>query len=157
MSGPTHDSRTNTQDLLLLDRFLDGALAESEAQACRRRLEGEPALRRTLQQRQALRRGFAAGRAEAFAPPAAFAASVLAAARRLPAPADRDSSRDIATLCRRILVVAAAVITAAVLWQSGLLRGAGDGTLQAAPGEVRQVLEELDAGIRAQAGRAEGR
>ena len=73
-----------SSDQLLLDRFLDGMLTAEALADCRRRLEGEPALRAALQQRMRLRRGFVAGREAVCSPPADFASRVLDAARRLP-------------------------------------------------------------------------
>jgi len=140
------------RDCRLLDRFLDNALTGDELAACRRRLELEPALRAQLQERAWLRRGFTAGRDDGVRPPAGFAAGVVAAARRLPAAAGAGDPRDFVQLCRRLLLVAAAVLVVSAVWHSGLFSGATEDTLQAAPDEVKQVLELLDARIRQAAG-----
>ena len=52
-------------------------------------------------------------------------------------------------LCRRILLAAAIVCAASLLWHSGLFAGRGDGTLEAAPDEVAEVIKALDARIQA--------
>lgn len=147
----THSDRNvPARDLLLLDRFLDGALSADELAVCRRRLEAEPALRQALQQRTRLRAGFDAGREQVFAPRAGFAEGVVAAARRLPVAGDEVAAVGAAVrTCRRMLLVAAAVAAAAVLWQSGLFRDRGDGTLRAAPDEASRILDALDAEVRA--------
>jgi anti-sigma factor RsiW len=131
------------RDERLLDRFLDGVLHGAELAACRARLEQEPALRAALQARQRLRAGFRAGREHAFAPPAGFAANVLAEARRLP-EIDRTDGADMMRICRRLLLVAAALFAASLIWHSGLLRRSDDGSLQAAPGEVQRIIDDLD-------------
>jgi hypothetical protein len=136
-------------DERLLDRFLDGTLSPGEVASCQRRLEGEPLLRAALRDRTRLRRGFAAGRGTAFAAPAGFAARVVAAARRLPPAADDPESADVVRFCRRVLLAAAIVVAATLLWHSGLFASPGDGTLQAAPDEIDRVIDALDAKIRA--------
>lgn len=138
----------NRHDVRLIDRFLDGALQGDELVQCRRRCESEPELRVLLQQRQKLRAGFAAGRGLAFTPPAGFASRVLVESRRLPVAGDGE----VAALCRRILLVAAAVVAAALLWQSGWFGLRHGGVLEAAPDEMRQAIDDLDARIRAEAG-----
>jgi anti-sigma factor RsiW len=136
------------KDLLLIDRYLDGALASSELAAAKARLEAEPALRACLQERTRLRRGFVAGRAATFAAPAGFAESVVAAARRLPETG--EPVEPTVRMCRRLLIAAAAVIVGVLLWRSGLFREAGNGTLQAAPDAAQRVIDALDAKIAAQ-------
>jgi hypothetical protein len=145
-------SGLNREDVRMLDRFLDDALADAELAACRRRLEAEPELYRGLQQRARLRRGFHADRDTAFAPPPRFAAAVVDAARRLPAVAEPDTAATVRA-CRRLLLAAAAVMAAALIWQSGLFRDRGDGTLQAAPDEAQRIIDALDAEISARAAR----
>lgn len=136
-------------DLQMLDRFLDGAMSADEQFACRQRLEAEPLLRTGLQQRRQLRRGFEAGRASAFAPRPGFAEGVVGAARRLPAANGDETAAATIRICRRLLLVAAALVAAALLWQSGLFRDRGDGTLQAAPAEAQRIIDALDAQIHA--------
>jgi anti-sigma factor RsiW len=134
-------------DELLLDRFLDGALTAEALAECRRRLEDERALRAALRERMRLRRGFIAGRDAVFVPPAGFASRVLEATRRLP-PAV-DAGIDVIVVCRRILLAAAIVCAASLLWHSGLFVQHGDGTLQAAPDEAAEVIKALDERIQA--------
>lgn len=130
-------------DERLLDRYLDDALPAEALGECRRRLEQEPQLRAALQARQHLRRGFQVARSQTFAVPTGFAASVVTAARRL--PVDRSEDLDLVTVCRRLLVAAAAILVVALLWSSGLFRAADSGDLQAAPDEVQRLIQELDA------------
>lgn len=137
------------QDLLLVDRFLDGELAGEALAAARLRLEREPLLREALQQRRQMRVGFAAGREAVFAAPKGFTDGVLAAARRLPTG---EAVAEVAsTFCRRVLWLAAAVVLGAVVWQSGLVRGCRTESLQAAPDEIQRVIDDLDAKVRMQA------
>src|SRR5262245_759507 len=137
------------KDMLLIDRYLDGALASAELAAAKTRLEAEPALRACLQARTRLRRGFVAGRAATFAAPAGFAEGVVAAARRLPVAPGEPAERTV-RVCRRLLIAAAAVMIGALLWRSGLFREGGNGTLQAAPDAAQRVIDALDAKIAAQ-------
>lgn len=147
------ESRIPKKDLLLLDRFLDGALVGDELQSCRQRLERDPVLRKALQQRKAMRRGFEAGRANAHEPSPGFAANVVAAARRLPVVVDGEGDSSAAVgLCRRLLIAAAVVVAATALWHSELFHEGGDGTLQASPDEVQRTIDELDARIGRDAG-----
>lgn len=137
-------------DLMLLDRFLDGELAPEARAALQQRLLAEPALRDGLAERTQLRTAF---RAEAdagpgFRPRAGFADRVLQASRRLPVETGTDGEASIVRLCRRILLVAAAVFAAAMLWQSGLFGTGGEGSLQAAPDEAQRIVDDLDARIR---------
>ncbi len=134
------------QDLVLLDRYLDAALSADEQVTLRRRLDAEPLLRQGLQQRSQLRRGFHAGRAAVFTAPVGFADGVLAAARRLP---HVEIGAVAGRFCRRLLLAAAAVLLAALVWQSGLLREQGNGTLEAAPDAAQRVIDALDAKIHA--------
>jgi len=143
----------SNQDLLLLDRFLDGAMSEAEMADCRSRLEAEPRLRAALQDRQRLRRGFAAGRDAVVTPRPGFAASVVAATRRLPVGTGDEQTGVVVRFCRRALLAAAALVAAALLWQSGVFHDRGDGTLQAAPDEAQRIIDALDARIREDAER----
>lgn len=141
------NSDLSRPDLLLIDRYLDGALRADELTAARIRLEAEPALRIGLQERMQLRRGFEAGRGAVYGAPDGFAAGVVAAARRLPIA--EDAVETVSRLCRRIVFAAAAIVLAAVLWQSGLFHERGNGTLQAAPDEAARIIDALDAKIHA--------
>lgn len=147
------ESRIPKKDLLLLDRFLDGALVGDELQSCRQRLERELALRKALQERKAMRRGFEVGRSAAHEPSAGFAANVVAAARRLPVVVDDEGESSAAVvMCRRLLIAAAVVVAATVLWHSELFHEGDDGTLQASPDEIQRTIDELDARIGRDAG-----
>jgi hypothetical protein len=149
MSSPLSD-----QDLRLLDRYLDEALEGPALDSIRQRFAAEPALRAGLQQRMELRRATKAAAATQFAPRAGFADRVVAASRRLPEPAP-EVGEELVKLCKRILLVAAAVFAAALLWH-GATTWIGDAeSLQAAPDEAKQIVDDLDAKIRARAGGAQ--
>jgi anti-sigma factor RsiW len=136
------------QDELLLQRHLDGELDPAAAAAFHARLAAEPALARALDDARALRTGFLAGREFAMRPPASFTAAVLAAARGLPGR-EQLQRMDLAAsgirICRRLLVAAAVVAGIGLLWQAGLVRLGTPAVLQASPGEMQRVIDELDA------------
>lgn len=144
------------QDLMLLDRYLDGELSPEQRAICAARLAAEPALRAGLEERTQLRRAFRAdgGGGGRFVPRPGFADRVLAATHRLPVEVAADSASNVVKLCQRILLVAAAVFAAAMLWQSGMFTDGGDSSLQAAPDEVQQIVDDLDAKIRERAAAA---
>jgi hypothetical protein len=48
-------------------------------------------------------------------------------------------------ICRRLLVAAAVVAGIGLLWQAGLVRLGTPAVLQASPGEMQRVIDELDA------------
>ena len=139
----SHDDRQN------LDRLLDGELPPERAAALRARLAAEPALRTAFEERQRLRGAFAsAASTRGFAAPAGFTASVLAATRGLPARREieeREVADHIVRVCRRVLIAAAVVVGLGIVWQSGLWRRDHDSRLQAAPNEVEQEMNRLDA------------
>lgn len=137
-----------TQDLILLDRFLDGELSDEQRAALQQRLLAEPALRSGLEERTRLRSAFAADAGPGFRPRSGFADRVLAASRRLPVESSGEGEAAVVQFCRRILLVAAAVFAAAMLWQSGMFGSGGEGSLQAAPDEAQRIVDELDARIR---------
>lgn len=145
MSSPLSD-----QDLRLLDRYLDEAIEGPALDSIRRRLAAEPALRSGLQQRMDLRRATTAAAALQFSPRAGFAERVVAASRRLPEPGP-EVGDEIVRLCKRILWIAAAVFVAALLWHGATTWNGGAESLQAAPDEAQQIVDELDAKIRARA------
>ncbi len=139
------------QDLMLLDRYLDGELADEARAACKERLAREPLLQRALGERMRLRAAFQPAPAT-FAARPGFADRIASAARRQPSP--DASAPQVVRLCKRLLLCAAAVVAAALLWQSGLLSAAGPGSLQAAPDAAQKIIDDLDARIRERA--AEG-
>jgi len=135
------------RDLQLIDRYLDGDLQGDALDALRARLVAEPRLRTGLQQRSELQRAVRASAETSFAPRAGFADRVLAASRRLPEPEVADGA-DLVRLCKSILLVAAAVFAAALLWQGAMSWGRGPESLQAAPDEAQRIVDDLDAKIR---------
>jgi anti-sigma factor RsiW len=139
------------QDLMLLDRYLDGELSPAQATSCNARLAAEPALRAGLQARADLRRPFRVGVGDGFVPRPGFAGRVLASARRLPVDAGGEAAAGAVHLCKRILLIAAAVFAAAMLWQSGVFTGGADPSLQAAPDEAQRIVDDLDARVRERA------
>lgn len=145
MTSPLPD-----QDLRLLDRYLDDALEGPALDALRQRLAAEPALRAGLQQRADLRRATKAAASAQFTPRIGFAGRVVAASRRLPEPG-REVGDEIVNLCKRILLIAAAVFAAALLWHGATTWNGGADSLQAAPDEAQRIVDDLDARIRARA------
>jgi anti-sigma factor RsiW len=136
------------QDELLLQRHLDGELDPAAVAAFRARLAAEPELARAHEDARSLRTGFLAGREFAMRPPASFTAGVLAAARQLPGREQlqrMDLAASAIRICRRLLLAAMIVAGIGLLWQSGLARLGSSGTLQAAPSEMKRVIDELDA------------
>lgn len=135
-------------DELLLQRHLDGELEPTAAAAFQARLAAEPDLAAAAAAARGLRSGFAAARAGAARPSAGFTAGVLAATRRLPSRQQLEQA-DVAAgavaFCRRLLLAAAVLAGLGLAWQAGLVGGAEPVTLQAAPGDVQRVIEELDA------------
>lgn len=149
MSSPLSD-----QDLRLLDRYLDEALEGSALDSLRQRLAAEPALRAGLQQRMDLRRATKAAASLQFSPRAGFADRVVASSRRLP-ESGPEVGDEIVKLCKRILWIAAAVFAAALFWHGATTWNGGAESLQAAPDEAQQIVDELDAKIRARAAGSE--
>lgn len=140
-------------DQKTLHRFLDGELDAAAAAAFRTRLQASPELRRHLAAEQQLRGGFVAARGDAMAPPAGFAAGVLAAVRRLPSRdqlEQQEVGERVVRLCRRLLVAAVLLFGLGLVWHAGLLEARND-KLEAAPDEVQSEMERLDALIRARA------
>ncbi len=142
---------------MMIDRFLDGELDGELLARCRDRLAADPGLRAVLQEREQLRRGFREGRSAAARAPAGFGAQVIAAARRLPSIDRSETDATVVRFCQRLLIAAAAIVVMAVIWQSGVLQGGGDGRLQASPDEVQGIIDGLDQGIREQQRRADGK
>lgn len=146
-----HDER-------LVHRFLDGELLADEAAAFARRLQDETQLRDRYRQLVGLRTAFTADRRQVervgIVAPAGFAASVLAAARQLPADGRwrRDVADDRVMLrwCRRLLLAAAVLLCAALAWHSGLFADR-EPALQASPAEMERAMEQLDQAIRTRA------
>ncbi len=147
-------SQLPDKDLLLLDRYLDEELAGVVLDALRQRLAAEPALRAGLQQRMDLRRATEAAAAVHFTPRAGFADRVVLASRRLPEPG-LEVGDDVVKLCKRILLIAAAVFVAALLWHGATTWNAGAASLQAAPDEAQRIVDDLDAKIRERAAGSE--
>lgn len=142
---------SSATDTRLLHRFLDGELAEAEAQALRTRLAAEPDLRAALQALQQQHQAFAAAARSGFAPSAGFTQGVLAAARRLPsrtALREAEAGEGLVRLCRRLLLAAVVLFGLGLLWHGGLF-GGSNAPLQAAPDEVAREMERLDAIIQA--------
>lgn len=145
MSISNHDQR-------LLHRLLDGELPATEAAAAEARVAASSELRAWLQQQRALRAGFVAGREPARTASPGFAAGVMAAVRRLPSRPELIAAQqgvDFVRLCRRILIAAAVLFAVGLAWHSGLLDSRAHDQLQAAPDEIQQEMERLDALIQA--------
>lgn len=140
----------NSNDERQLQRYLDGALEPTAAAAFAQRLQGDAALRQRHDEAVAMRGLFtAAATASVRRPRADFTAGVLAAARQLPTRQQLQQADEVAsamTFCRRLLLAAAVLGAIGLLWRSGLVAiGDGPQTLQAAPDDVRQEIDRLDA------------
>lgn len=139
----SHDERQ-------LQRYLDGALDPAAAAAFAARLQGDAALRQRHDEAVAMRGLFtAAAAATPRRPRADFTAGVLAAARQLPTRQQLQQADEVGSamaFCRRLLFAAALLGALGLLWRSGLATiGHGADTLQAAPDDVRQEIDRLDA------------
>ena len=135
-------------DELLLQRHLDGELDAAANAVFRTRLATEPGLAKAAEAARSLRAGFRAVRDASMRPSPSFTAGVLAAARQLPSRhllEQADVAAAAAGFCRRILLAAAVLAGLGLLWHSDLVNHPQPATLQAAPGEVQRVIDELDA------------
>ena len=145
---------THTEELLL-HRFLDGELAAAQTAAFEARLAAEPLLRRHLEDARALRAGFAKAQISEVTgptPSAGFTAGVIAAALRLPSRQEMERDDVVTGLvrgCRRLLIAAAVLFGISLAWHAGLIDGGRSATLEAAPGEVQQEMDRLDALVKA--------
>jgi len=133
-----------------LQRYLDGALDPAAAAAFAARLQGDAALRQRHDEAVAMRGLFtAAAAATPRRPRVDFTAGVLAAARQLPTRQQLQQADEVGAamaFCRRLLFAAALLGALGLLWRSGLATiGRGADTLQAAPDDVRQEIDRLDA------------
>ncbi len=161
MNRDDHDPRTGpaarleSADQLLLQRFVDGELPPAERAAFEQRLQAEPALAEARTGLAGLRAAFAAGRDRTGwrgPAPAGFTGGVLAAvradalgARSRAQQGDDDTIR----LCRRILLIAAAVAVAALLLHTWSRTFRTPAELLADPVTSEREIERLDALIRA--------
>jgi anti-sigma factor RsiW len=140
---------TPDRDERVLQRYLDGELPADDGDFGKR-LMADPAMRERLAEAQALRAGFRAAKApsrDAISAPAGFTAKVVAAARSLPSRQQLEQADVLQTavrLCRRVLLAAALVAGAGLLWHVGLFDRGLDDTLQAAPDEIQQEMDRLD-------------
>jgi anti-sigma factor RsiW len=142
----SHDERQ-------LQRYLDGALDPAAAAAFALRLQGDATLRQRHDEAVAMRGLFtAAAAATPRRPRPDFTAGVLAAARQLPTRQQLQQADEVGAamaFCRRLLFAAALLGALGLLWRSGLVTiGHGADTLQAAPDDVRQEIDRLDALLR---------
>ncbi|MCB9879121.1 MAG: hypothetical protein H6835_16115 [Planctomycetes bacterium] len=143
----------------LLQRYLDRELSADESAAFAGRLLTDATLRDRVQQAEALRAPLLAA-AAAPTPRAsmAFTQKVMAEVRRQPSREQLmrfDLSASTLRVCRRILLAAAVLCAIGAAALTGLFDRPGADTLQAAPGEVQQEIDRLDAAIRADQQRQE--
>jgi hypothetical protein len=148
--------RLSVADVRAVHRFVDGVMSDREAHEFRRRLENEPELRLELQGLENALAGFVAGRATGVQAPPDFTRRLMRAVH-LSAndPSWREHVLDdgqVVRWCRRILLVAAALLFAAAVWRIGLLPGQKPDTLQAAPDVLQLEMQRLDERIRETAG-----
>lgn len=128
-------------DQVLIARYLDGALDEAAATACRRRLAQEPGLQAAADQLLHLRSLFArdAARTAHVTARPGFATSVVQAVRRLPVVDDEPTIR----MARRLVVAAVLVAALSLLFLFGWLRPADPTRLEADPDAYRTLVEDL--------------
>lgn len=146
------------QDRLLVQRFVDGELPESQRAAVRARLDAEPALAALADELRDLREVFAAER-RAPAPLASpgLATRVLAAIAQEPAPQVVAALEGrVVAFARAAILAAALILGVATLIFTGLLPGPDVGRLEASPDTIQRTIEELDARIKADAARRTG-
>jgi len=139
-------------DELLLQRHLDGELDAAAAATLRERLAAEPALARAEAGARALRELRRSSPSAERRPSAGFTAGLLHAVRQLPSRQLLEQADLVASgvaWCRRILLAAAVIAGLGLVWQSGLVQREAAGVMQADPADVQQVIERLDAELRA--------
>jgi hypothetical protein len=148
-----------SEDLRLLHRMVDGELSDlvpGQLASFERRLAAEPVLAEALEQLRSLRGLFAPGRgARTPVPPPGFTDSVLAAVRQeaLAGAATSDNRKGTAggagdrtaVICRRVLLLAAAIAAVAVLLHTWMLTSRVPEHLQAAPADIQLKMKEIDA------------
>jgi hypothetical protein len=146
--------QVKSEDLRLLHRLADGEtvdLVPGQLAAFERRIAAEPVLGEALEQLRSLRAMFAPSRsAPGPAVPDGFAAGVLLAVRqqafsaagtRMPGTEGADRT---VSVCRRLLLLAAAIAAVAVLLHTWVLTSREPKHLQAAPTEVQREMDRLD-------------
>jgi len=139
--------KLTTADSLSLQRYLDREMSTEQAEAFRRRLAAEPALRAAAAEREAIADGFALARQDVRRAPAGFASAVLAEVRQLPARVQLEAAATAAVVlrvCRRVLIAAAVLAGVALAVQAGLFETGLGEQLQAAPDEVQAEMQRLD-------------
>ncbi|MCR9244712.1 MAG: hypothetical protein NXI31_06755 [bacterium] len=138
-------------DQRLLQKYRDGELAGSEAEALKARLSNEPGLAAGLAELDELARGFVSGREATFAAPAGFTAGLLAEVRQLPdriQMAEAEVAGSALVMCRRLLLAAAVLFGLGLCWHAGLFDNGRNETLEADPAEVQREMERLDELVR---------
>lgn len=153
MKQPPPDRQLNDRDLLDADRYADGALPDADRAAFELRLRGNPALLAAVQQAEALRGVFRVARDEpAPSVREGFEARVLQRVRS-EAGVDAEVSglveRQVVAVARWCLLAAAVVLTAALLFVSGVLRPLDSGQLQA---DDEVLIQQLDQQIQTSGG-----
>jgi anti-sigma factor RsiW len=146
------NSRLAAADVRAIHRFADGAMSDREQGEFRERLEREPELRLELQALRSLMAGFAAGRADVLRAPPEFTRRLMNGVQQTATdPSWRQHVLDdgqVVRWCRRILLVAAALLFVAAAWRIGILPGQEPDSLSAAPEVLRLEMQRLDERIR---------
>ena len=154
------------RDATLVARYVDDEMTGVERAGFEARLAQDPALQVAVSEMESLRGWFRGGRDEPLVPASpGFAASVIAAARRLPtrdelleqeSAGDRES--ELVDWSRRISLAAAVIFGVSMLLFMTLRISSEATRLEAAPARLRLEMERLDDAIRKkQAGGAESR
>jgi anti-sigma factor RsiW len=137
--------RLSTADQRLASRYLDGELGAAARAAFAARLPHEPLLRAAVDELAELRATLRAGD-EPPGAPRGFAQAVLDRVQRLPSPVQLQAEElEVVRVAHWLVLAAGLILGASLLIVSGLLRPLGDGRLEAAKEELKQIVEQINA------------
>jgi len=141
-------SRIDQHDRIAAARFVDGEMQPEERAAFAARVESDPALAEAVAEVEACRALFRRARTEQPVPlRAGFADRVVQRARDEERVRSAELERRIVRMARICVAAAAAVILAAVLFVTGVIRMPDAGVLQA--DATAEMIRELDERIQA--------
>jgi anti-sigma factor RsiW len=137
--------RLSAADQRLAARYIDGELEPAARAAFAGRLPHEPLLRAAVDELAELRATLRA-LPEPPGAPRGFAPAVLDRVRRLPSPVQLQADElEVVRVAHWLLLAAGLILGASLLIVSGLLRPLGDGRLEAAKEELKQIVEQIHA------------